>query len=97
MIKIRIKEKIICLFAVLAFLPLEVFAADSYRWLRVSPETPWYIFVFLLPMVLIPIVIMAILHWRYAGKSEKEREEYGYVKARDKKLAPKAEPSWGKR
>jgi len=97
MSNIRIKEKIICLLTVLAFLPLEAFAADSYRWLRVSPETPWYIFVFLLPMVLIPIVIMAILYWRYAGKSEEERAEYGYVKARDKKLTAKSEPSWGKR
>lgn len=43
-------------------------AADSYRWLHVTIDTPWAIFIFLLPMVLIPIILMAILHWRYAGR-----------------------------
>ncbi len=56
------------LFLVFLALPLEVWAADSYRWLRVTIETPWAIFIFLLPMVLIPIVLMAILYWRYAGR-----------------------------
>jgi len=67
----KIKEKLICLVAMSATLPLDVFAADSYRWLRVSPETPWAIFIFLLPMVLIPVVLMAILYWRFAGKTKK--------------------------
>ena len=47
-------------------------AADSYRWLTVTIETPWMIFLFLLPMVLVPLILMAILYWRYAnarGKS----------------------------
>ena len=43
------------------------FAADSYRWLHVTIDTPWAIFIFLLPMVLIPVVLMAILYWRFAG------------------------------
>ncbi|TPW16832.1 MAG: Secreted protein [Halothiobacillaceae bacterium] len=44
-------------------------AADSYRWLHVTIETPWAIFLFLLPMVLIPVVLMAILYWRFAWKA----------------------------
>lgn len=44
------------------------FATDSYRWLHVTIDTPWAIFIFLLPMVLLPIVLMAILYWRFAGK-----------------------------
>jgi len=48
----------------------DVFAADSYRWFRVTIETPWAIFIFLLPMVLFPAVLMAILYWRFSGKKE---------------------------
>jgi len=43
-------------------------AADSYRWLHVTIDTPWAIFIFLLPMVLIPVVLMAFLYWKFAGK-----------------------------
>lgn len=43
-------------------------AADSYRWLHVTIDTPWAIFIFLLPMVLIPVILMAVLYWKYAGK-----------------------------
>jgi len=43
-------------------------ATDSYRWLHVTIDTPWAIFIFLLPMVLAPVVLMAILYWRFAGK-----------------------------
>jgi len=46
-------------------------AADSYRWLHVTIDTPWAIFIFLLPMVLIPVVLMAVLYWRFAGKPNK--------------------------
>lgn len=46
-----------------------VFAAtDSYRWLHVTIDTPWAIFIFLLPMVLAPAILMAILYWRFSGK-----------------------------
>ena len=43
-------------------------AADSYRWLHVTIDTPWAIFIFLLPMVMLPPVLMAILYWRFSGK-----------------------------
>ncbi len=57
-------------FVLLVFLvsfAADVFAADSYRWLHVTIDTPWAIFIFLLPMVLIPVVLMAILYWRFSG------------------------------
>ena len=48
-------------------------ALDSYRYLHVSIDTPWAIFLFLLPIVLSPFILMAILYWRFAGrKSRKE-------------------------
>jgi len=56
-------------------LPLCVFfsgsafaATDSYRWLHVTIDTPWAIFIFLLPMVMAPPILMAILYWRFSGK-----------------------------
>lgn len=60
-----------------------VHALDSYRWLHVTIDTPWAIFIFLLPMVLVPVVLMAILYWRFAiqkpakkgGQTETENPE----------------------
>ena len=40
------------------------FAIDSYRYLHVSIETPWMIFLFLLVAVFAPLVLMVILMWR---------------------------------
>jgi len=54
-------------------LPGSAWAADSYRWFHVTIETPWAIFIFLLPMVLTPLVLMAILYWRFAGRSDEEK------------------------
>lgn len=52
-----------------------VFAFDSYRWLTVSINTPWMIFVFLLPMVMVPLILMAIMHWRFAKPAEDEGDD----------------------
>ncbi len=40
------------------------FAIDSYRYLHVSIETPWMIFLFLLAAVFAPFVLMVALMWR---------------------------------
>jgi len=56
----------LCVF--LAQIPMAQ-AADSYRWLTVTIQTPWMIFLFLLPLVLVPLILMAILQWRYAIRS----------------------------
>ena len=40
------------------------FAIDSYRYLHVSIETPWMIFLFLLVAVFVPFILMVVLMWR---------------------------------
>jgi hypothetical protein len=39
------------------------FAVDSYRYLHVSIETPWMIFLFLLVAVFVPFILMVVLMW----------------------------------
>jgi hypothetical protein len=39
------------------------FAIDSYRYLHVSIETPWMIFLFLLVAVFVPFVLLVVLMW----------------------------------
>ena len=59
--------KRVCSAAVLAFVLLHAgaaFAIDSYRYLHVSIETPWMIFLFLLVAVFVPFILMVVLMWR---------------------------------
>lgn len=52
-----------------------VAAVDSYRYLHVTIDTPWMIFLGLLVAVLVPFIVMAVLYWRYAGrKPDAERQ-----------------------
>lgn len=62
-------HKALVAFPVLATIAPAAHAADSYRWLTVTIETPWMIFLFLLPLVLVPLILMAILYWRYANRT----------------------------
>ena len=62
------KARYVVLLVALFFTNNAFSATDSYRWLHVTIDTPWAIFIFLLPMVLLPVVLMAILYWRFAGK-----------------------------
>ena len=50
-------------------------AVDSYRYLHVTIETPWAIFLFLLPIVLSPFILMAIMYWRFAGRKRDQQAE----------------------
>ena len=50
-------------------------ASDSYRYLHVSIDTPWAIFIFLLVIVLFPFVLSAILYWHFTIKKHKEGNE----------------------
>jgi len=46
---------------------------DSYRFIHVTIDTPWYIFIFLLMGVFVPFVLMAVLAWKNTTrKSERE-------------------------
>lgn len=49
-----------------------VAAIDSYRYLHVTIDTPWAIFIFLLPIVLSPFILMAFLYWRFASRKQPE-------------------------
>lgn len=64
-------------------LPNAVWAADSYRWFHVTIETPWAIFIFLLPMVLTPLVLMAILYWRFAVRPADKNDGRGSRKKKE--------------
>ena len=43
-------------------------ALDSYRYLHVTIDTPWSIFLFLLVGIFAPFILMAVLVWRHPGK-----------------------------
>jgi uncharacterized membrane protein YadS len=43
-------------------------ALDSYRFLHVTIDTPWFIFLFLLVAIFSPFILMAALAWRYAER-----------------------------
>ncbi len=47
-------------------------AVDSYRYLHVTIETPWSIFLVLLVMMFVPFVLMAVLMWRQAHKGRSQ-------------------------
>lgn len=47
------------------------YAIDSYRYMHVSIETPWRIFLFLLIGILAPFVVLAWLYWRHAQRTKK--------------------------
>lgn len=82
-------SRYVAVLAALAYtliLPQHAFAADSYRWLRVTIETPWAIFLFLLPMVLTPIILMAILYWRFALRPSDQKNQPRTEK-KDKKIS----------
>ena len=57
---------------ILVFTTLNVHAADSYRFLHVTIDTPWAIFIFLLFIIMFPFVLMAILYWYFAFKKNNE-------------------------
>ncbi len=48
--------------------PAALATVNSYRFLHVSIETPWYIFLFLLMGVFAPFVLMVVLMWRHSGR-----------------------------
>ena len=44
------------------------YALDSYRFLHVTIDTPWTIFLFLLLTIFAPFILMAALVWRYTER-----------------------------
>lgn len=66
-----------CLLCLLPLIPGPALAFDSYRYLHVTIDTIWYIFVFLLLILMVPFILMASLYWwtLRQRKSEKEQSE----------------------
>jgi len=61
--------------ALLFFAASNAWAVDSYRFLHVTIDTPWFIFIFLFFLVFSPMILSAIIHWRHALKRDDEDEE----------------------
>ncbi len=57
------------LLMLLMMMASSAYAVDSYRYARVTIETPWAIFIFLMLIILFPFVLMAVLYWYFAGKN----------------------------
>ena len=55
-------------------------ALDSYRYLHVTIDTPWFIFLFLVPLVLSPLIIMALLYWYFAIQKSKKKAKNEFEK-----------------
>lgn len=62
----HLMQKYTAVFLLLAAAP--AYAVDSYRFMHVTIQTPWMIFIFLLVIVLFPFILSAILHWHFASK-----------------------------
>ena len=55
-----------------ALLPSPAFAAvNSYRFMHVTINTPWHIFLFLMIGVFAPFILMIVLMWRYSFGKKK--------------------------
>ncbi len=61
-------------FGLLLF-PEWAWAVDSYRFLHVTIDTPWAIFVFLFFLVFAPMILMVILYWKHVLSERKEQED----------------------
>ncbi|MBU6468740.1 MAG: hypothetical protein KGN31_02780 [Betaproteobacteria bacterium] len=66
--------RLMCCALLISSLSESAFALDSYRYLHVTIETPWSIFLFLLIGILAPFVLMAILIWRYSTRYKSEED-----------------------
>jgi len=62
----------------------DAWAVDSYRFLHVTIDTPWFIFIFLFFLVFSPMILSAIIHWRNALKRDDDEDEDESGKEEDK-------------
>jgi len=53
----------------------QAWAVDSYRYLHVTIDTPWTIFVFLFFLVFAPMILAVFLYWRSAMQRKDEEDE----------------------
>lgn len=57
------------------FASQQAMALDSYRYLHVNIESIWFIFLFLLPIVLSPLILLVILYWRFSLRRQGEGQD----------------------
>lgn len=57
---------------VVLMLPLQAHALDSYRYLHVTIDTIWHIFLVLAPLVLTPFAVLMWMYWRRAARQNDE-------------------------
>lgn len=50
----------------------QALAEQNFRYLHVTIETPWIIFIFLLVIIMFPFILTAILYWYFAYKKNAE-------------------------
>lgn len=50
-------------------------ALDSYRYLHVNLESLWVIFLFLLPIVLSPLILLVVLYWRFSLRRQGDEQD----------------------
>ncbi len=62
------RPRLALLVAALAWTAPALAEVDSYRFMHVTIDTPWHIFLFLLIGVLSPFVLMMVLVWRSAWR-----------------------------
>jgi len=63
--------------ALVFFWSSEAEAVDSYRYLHVTIDTPWMIFIFLFFLVFAPMILAAILTLRNALRRDRDDEDGG--------------------
>lgn len=68
----HIKALILALALAVCMLPLQAHAVDSYRYLHVTIDTVWQIFLFLAPLVLAPFAVLMWVYWRRAARQKDE-------------------------
>lgn len=64
--------------------PSSFAAADSYRFLHVTIDTPWAIFLIILTLIMIPFILMAVLYWYFAFKKNKDQVDVESVQSAEK-------------
>jgi len=77
-----IRWPILLVLVVLNSSPVQA-AVDSYRFLHVTIETPWYIFLFLLIGVFAPFILMAVLMWHTAVQKNNRDDDSDHPPSQD--------------
>ena len=61
---------LLLLACLLAAAPAQATTLDSYRFFHVSLQTVWGIGIGIFVLVMLPLVVAAVLYWRYAGRKD---------------------------